>query len=174
MARRMTAEDIRFLFDPDPRYAPLATAELSDGRGFLKPLSMGDYWLGFDSKGQGVAFRDNRHVLVCGGTRGGKGVSFIVPNLCLWPGSMVVIDPKGENAVVTARRRAGGSVYCHGLGQRVRILDPMGAVARSGDDFADLKSSYNPLTLIDADKPESIDIAARVADALIVSEGTSD
>lgn len=34
--------------------------------------------------------------------RGGKGTSIIVNNLCFWPGSAVVIDPKGENATVTA------------------------------------------------------------------------
>ena len=41
----------------------------------------------------------------------------------------MIIDPKGENATVTARRRGGGSDYVHGLGQEVRILDPFGEVA---------------------------------------------
>lgn len=175
MNRELTRRlDRQMLLRPHGGSVPLGTAAMSDGRGFLKPMQMGDYWLGFDHTGQGVAFRDNRHVLICGGTRGGKGVSFIVPNLCVWPGSMVVIDPKGENAMVTARRRAGGSVYCEGLGQHVRILDPTGGVGRPDDGFADLKASYNPLTLIDADKAESIDIAARIADALIVSEGAKE
>lgn len=156
------------------RDTPLGTAEMSDGRGFLQPVQGGDFWLGHDDNGQGVAFRDNRHVFVCAGTRSGKGVSTLIPNMCLWPGSLVVIDPKGENAMVTARRRGNGSPYCEGIGQKVRILDPMNTVHRSGDDFADLKAGFNPLTLIDACRPESIDIASRIADAPIVSTSTSD
>ena len=42
-------------------------------------------------------------------TRSGKGVSLIIPNLLTYRGSVLVVDPKGENAWITAayrRRRA--------------------------------------------------------------------
>jgi hypothetical protein len=52
-----------------------------------------------------LGYADDRHVCLVSGARGGKGTGVIVPNLCLWPGSAVVIDPKGENATVTAQRR---------------------------------------------------------------------
>ncbi|WP_342211197.1 type IV secretory system conjugative DNA transfer family protein [Sphingomonas sp. CFBP 8765] len=50
-------------------------------------------------------------------TRSGKGVGTIIPNLLL-DRSVVCIDPKGENARVTARVHAAkGKVWC---------LDPFG------------------------------------------------
>jgi type IV secretion system protein VirD4 len=48
--------------------------------------------------------------------RQGRGT--IIPNLLDYPGSVVCIDPKGENARITARHRARfGSVH---------VLDPFG------------------------------------------------
>ena len=63
------------------------------------------------------------HALTFGRTRGGKGVSAIIPALLTYKGSMVVIDPKGENAWITAQRRRD-------MGHRVVILDPWGEVNR--------------------------------------------
>ena len=69
-------------------------------------------WIGegFDSLASPFGYSDDRHVCLVSGTRGGKGVGVIIPNLCCWPGSSIVVDPKGENATVTARRRGDGSV----------------------------------------------------------------
>lgn len=63
---------------------------------------------------------DNRHALTVAGSRGGKGISLVVPNLVLWPGSSLVLDPKGELARKTARARR----QLHG--QEVVVLDPFG------------------------------------------------
>jgi type IV secretory pathway TraG/TraD family ATPase VirD4 len=130
---------------------------------------VGDFFLGRSEDGV-VGLRDDRHALITSGTRGGKGVSVIVPNLCLWPGSVVVIDPKGENAMVTARRRGAGSQYCDGMGQTVRLLDPFNVMRLPDGE----KASFNPLDALHPDSEESIDEAARIADALIVSEKSSD
>jgi type IV secretory pathway TraG/TraD family ATPase VirD4 len=153
---------------------PLATANWETGYGPLRRHEGGDFLLGYQAGGIPVGVPDDRHVLLVGGTRGGKGVSFLVPNLCLYPGSVVVIDPKGENAIITARRRGGGSQYARGLGCRVVLLDPFHAVQTPEDSFADLRSGYNPLDLVDPARPESIDDASRIADALVVSEGSKD
>lgn len=112
--------------------------------------------------------------MVCAGTRSGKGTSVIVPNLAFWCGSAVVIDPKGENAIVTARRRGKGSAYSKGLKQEVCLLDPFSEVETEEDDFADIQASYNPLDLVDPFDDESIDVAARIADALVVSESSNE
>src|SRR5262245_12965035 len=55
-------------------------------------------WIGegFDAQVTGLGYADDRHVCLVSGTRGGKGVGVIIPNLCLWPGSCVVVDPKGR------------------------------------------------------------------------------
>ena len=55
--------------------------------------------------GRVIGWNDNRHMLTIAGSRGGKGVSQIIPNLIFYEGSAVVIDPKGENAARTAGRR---------------------------------------------------------------------
>jgi type IV secretory pathway TraG/TraD family ATPase VirD4 len=68
----------------------------------------GKFWLGRNEEGSPLGYCDDRHICLVSGTRGGKGTSVIVNNLCLWPGSAVVVDPKGENATVTADRRGKG------------------------------------------------------------------
>ncbi len=55
--------------------------------------------------GRIIGWNDDRHVMTIAGSRAGKGVSLIIPNLLLYEGSALVIDPKGENARITAGRR---------------------------------------------------------------------
>ena len=65
-----------------------------------------------------------QHMLSIAPTRSGKGVSLIVPNLLIYGGSILVVDPKGENAWLTAAfRRQRHS-------QKTVILDPWGEVNR--------------------------------------------
>lgn len=111
-----------------------------------------------------LGYNDKKHICLVAGTRGGKGTSVIIPNLCTWLGSVVVIDPKAENATVTAARRGKGSEFCEGLGQAVHVLDPF----RSASVDEEYRSSYNPLDVLDPDNPEIIDLAAIIADALVV------
>mgnify|MGYP003386172654 CR=1 FL=1 len=105
--------------------------------------------------GRGIGTLDNRHMLTVAGSRGGKGVSLIVPNLLLYDGSVIAIDPKGELAAITARARRA-------KGQTVVVLDPFGV---SG--LAD-RGSFNPLDELDAASGTVKDDAGIIADALIV------
>lgn len=114
-----------------------------------------------------VGYRDDRHVVTIAGARSGKGRSGIVPNLCIYPGSVVAIDPKGENASLTAARRGPGSASCEGLGQQVYVLDPFGVA----DVPEDLRAGMNPLALLDLNADTVIDDAALLAEALVVSSG---
>lgn len=98
------------------------------------------------------------HLLTLARTGAGKGVSSVIPNLLTYPGSILVTDPKGENAAVTARARRM-------LGQRVHVLDPFGAVG--GVD------SFNPLDTIDTASVDAFDEATLLADMLVVPDGTS-
>ncbi len=72
---------------------------------------------------------DDRHFITIATSRSGKGRSAVIPNLLTWPGSALVIDPKGENAAVTARARRQ-------LGQKVHIVDPFKLLERLGLDPA--------------------------------------
>jgi TPR repeat protein/type IV secretory pathway TraG/TraD family ATPase VirD4 len=140
--------------------------------GLWEGRANGQIWLGetFDGGPVPIGYRDDRHVLLVSGTRGGKGTSVIIPNLCLWPGSSIVIDPKGENATVTARRRGDGSLFAYGLKQSVRILDPFGEVQLS----TSLKARYNPLDAIDPKSDFAVDDAGRIAAAIVVIENQHD
>ncbi|MEW4529998.1 type IV secretory system conjugative DNA transfer family protein [Maioricimonas sp. JC845] len=80
-----------------------------------------------------ITYSGDAHLCTVAPTRSGKGVGIIVPNLLTYTGPVIVIDPKGENYVVTARRREE-------LGHRVIKLDPFGVI----DDETD---SLNPLDL---------------------------
>ncbi len=98
------------------------------------------------------------------GSRAGKGRSAIVPNLLTWPHSAFVIDPKGENASLTAAVRASRS------GHKVVVLDPY-RVATVGDE---LRAGFNPLDLIAGDDDAAIDLVAAIGDALTVSGSSKD
>lgn len=132
----------------------------------------GAIWLGraADRAETPIGNQDDRHVLLVAGSRAGKGTSAIIPNICHWPGSMLVVDPKGENATIAATRRGNGSDHCDGLEQRVYVLDPF-KVARVPDD---LRAAFNPLAAINPDDDEATDEAARIADAMVVSQNASD
>jgi type IV secretion system protein VirD4 len=139
---------------------------------WAQPEELGEEWayrrssifLGYRD-GRGIGCGDDRHLMLVAGSRAGKGVSFVIPNLLLYEGSVLAIDPKGELANVTAERRAGG------LGQDVHVIDPFGA---SGPKTAAYRSGFNPLAEIAPASPTALDDAALLADALIVDDGGGD
>lgn len=114
--------------------------------------------------GRVIGYSDNRHLLTIAGSRAGKGVSLIIPNLIFYPGSVVVVDPKGENAARTARRRgkSGPKSGAEGLGQEVFVLDPF------GESGLEKTQSFNPVTVLDPQSDLLIEDVSMFADALIM------
>lgn len=112
-----------------------------------------------------VGWEDDRGFLTIAASRAGKGRGAIIPNLILWPGSALVIDPKGTNAAVTAARRGmGGGRVTKFLGQEVHVVDPFGIVAG-------VKSSaFNPLDAIDPNSNSFAEEVSSLAEALVVQE----
>ena len=90
-----------------------------------------------DQRGQYVSSNAVPHVMMIAPTRAGKGVGFVIPNLLVFKGSLVVLDVKGENFDVTARRRAA-------MGDRVFRFAPF--------DWGQGTHRYNPLARIAAMK----------------------
>lgn len=93
------------------------------------------------------------HLITLAPTRAGKGVGTVIPNLLAAERSVLVIDPKGENARIAgeARRRFG----------TVHVLDPFEV---SGMPSA----AYNPLDRL---TPDSLDLgedAASLTEALVM------
>ncbi|PHP64970.1 TRAG family protein [Zhengella mangrovi] len=109
---------------------------------------------------------DDRHCVTTAGTRGGKGRSVIVPTLLSYAGSVVVFDPKGELASITARYRA------ETLGQDVHVLDPFGVTTGPA---ARMRSRYNFLAPLSPDNPSLIEDTGLLSDGCVVpAEGGKD
>ena len=68
------------------------------------------------------------HLLTIGSTGSGKGRCAILPASLTYPGSIICVDPKGEAARVSARRRRE-------MGQEVVLLDPFNLVTERSDTF---------------------------------------
>lgn len=96
---------------------------------------------------------DEAHAMTVAPTGAGKLVSCTAPLLLQYPGPMIVVDPKGENAIVTARRRRE-------LGQAVHVVDPF---AMTGFE----PSGFNPLDLVEPDAPDAADEARAIAETLL-------
>ncbi|SFJ30184.1 type IV secretory system conjugative DNA transfer family protein [Albimonas pacifica] len=99
------------------------------------------------------------HLITLAPTRAGKGVGTVIPNLLAAERSVLVIDPKGENARIAgeARRRFG----------TVHVLDPFG-VSNTGKVSGMPSAAYNPLDRL---TPDSLDLgedAASLTEALVM------
>ena len=117
--------------------------------------------LGQSKSGKLLYFNGDGHVMVFAPTGAGKGIGFVQPNLCEYAGSLVCLDPKGENAIVSAEHRRQ-------KGQRVIVLDPFGMTGMKSD-------ACNPLgALTYADNENLGPWVESLADALIVSHGEKD
>lgn len=120
--------------------------------------------LGKNSKGHPAFLNRQGHILVLAPPRSGKGIGFVVPNLICYGGSMVVTDPKGENAAMT--------YACRRAWQNVVVLDPTNKLASYGITPPIPTNSYNPLSVLDnASYVEVVDDIERIADALLVTKG---
>ena len=109
--------------------------------------------IGRDRKsGKLLRYAGPSHLLTIAPTRTGKGVGTIIPNLLDYPGSVICIDPKGENARITARYRAKfGPVH---------VLDPFGVTGIPS-------AAFNPLDRLDPAGLDLADDAMTLADALV-------
>ncbi|GAB3891813.1 hypothetical protein GCM10028803_04010 [Larkinella knui] len=77
---------------------------------------------------QHLFYDGTAHLMTVAPTGTGKGRSVVIPTLLTYPGSVVVLDPKGENYQVTARARRE-------MGQHVIRLNPFGVNGEKTDSF---------------------------------------
>ncbi|WP_375403742.1 type IV secretory system conjugative DNA transfer family protein, partial [uncultured Sphingomonas sp.] len=138
---------------PGPFDGLLGSARFGSRDDARKLEGSGDLVIGRSGKsGKLLRYDGPAHLLTMAPTRSGKGVGTIIPNLLLLDRSVICVDPKGENARVTARARAAkGPVWC---------LDPFGVSGRP-------TARYNPLARLD---PHGLDLAEdanTLADALV-------
>lgn len=112
-------------------------------------------------KSKPLHYESDRHLLTIAPTRSGKGTTSIVPNLLTYRGSALVIDPKGENAMITAASRSA-------MGQEVFIVDPWMITG------TDTTARFNPLDWLVQGDVDITENAMLLADALVVPEGNGD
>lgn len=113
-----------------------------------------------------LGYATNKHLLSIAPTRSGKGRGLVLPNLLDLPDhSVFVIDPKGENALVSAE-------YRRDQGHEIVIFNPYGIFA---DEFAARGftqfQSFNPLANLNPHSPDFADDVATIAEALVYETG---
>ena len=99
-----------------------------------------------------ILLNGDGHLMTIAPTGAGKGTGCIIPALLRYPGPVIVVDPKGENVAITARRRRE-------MGQRVVVIDPMGITDQPSD-------TLNPLDAIDITQASAVDEVSVLAQAL--------
>ena len=108
------------------------------------------------------------HILTIASTGSGKGVGVVIPNLLRHKGSAIVLDPKGENYIVTAQQR-------NRLGNKVFYYDPWDVMNYyPGVNHANTtKARINPFDYLKIEDPDFIDNARALASSLIVRDDPS-
>ena len=146
---------------PSPRQSPPSQAILGwriDGQptriGFSKDpqTTQNAEWDPVPDAGEG-------HLMTIAPTGAGKGRSVIIPTLLSYEGPVIVIDPKGENHEVTARRRKE-------MGQEVIRLDPFNVTGWS--------HCFNVLDTFDIEAPDSYDAAMALAELIAPDKAVND
>jgi type IV secretion system protein VirD4 len=116
---------------------------------------------GYNEDGTFPSYPNDRHLLTFGPTRSGKGATVIVQALLRVPHSVICIDPKGQNAAITARqRRSFGEVFC---------LNPFGL--HIGEPWNLPKHRFNPLAHLDIKSESLVADVSGLAEALILTRG---
>lgn len=108
-----------------------------------------------------IAFEDDSHICTIAGSRAGKGVSQIIPNLLFYKGSCICVDSKGELAAITSHWRKNT------LKQRIIVLDPFNVSGQK-------RARFNPLEFLDVESPELLDEVTDLADAFIIRSDGKD
>jgi type IV secretion system protein VirD4 len=103
------------------------------------------------------------HLLTVAAARTGKGATLLVNALLSWRQSCTIIDPKCENALVTAffRRRFG----------KVHILNPFKMFPK---ELGSMQARFNPMAIISAASLSFHALCDKLAAALVWDEGNSE
>ncbi|MDR0680441.1 MAG: type IV secretory system conjugative DNA transfer family protein [Dysgonamonadaceae bacterium] len=115
----------------------------------------------------------SNHILTIASSGSGKGVGVIIPNLLRHKGSAVILDPKGENFLVTANKRSklGNKVFYYDPWE---IIDDYSKANKGRVSYNATKAKINPFDLLAEDEIDIIDTAKNLASSLIVRDSSND
>ena len=118
--------------------------------------------IGYSPDGQhAMHYPGKGHILTVAAARTGKGISLLINALLSWRGSCISIDPKAENAAVTAhRRRRFGKVY---------ILNPFNMLPDALKGLT--QARFNPMAILDPASSAFHAACDKLAAALVWDEG---
>lgn len=105
------------------------------------------------------------HVTTLAPSGSGKGIGAVTPTLLEYPGSTIVLDPKGELYATTARYRRDV------LGHKIIACDPFGVLKGLG--YEDATYRLNWIDYIEPDSEDVTSQASLLADLLVLSEGNA-
>lgn len=104
--------------------------------------------------------KDDRHHLIIGPTRSGKGAGYVIPNALLHEGSMIVTDLKGEVFKATAgyRRRNGSQVFLFAPGaERTNRYNPLDFIRQErGNRTTDIQNTASILVPENTESENSV------------------
>jgi type IV secretion system protein VirD4 len=137
------------------------TATTSELRaGGLIPRGDGIYlgrYLNNDVASDAVGYPGGVHLITIGPAGSGKGTGIIMPNLATLRRSILIIDPKGEAAAITARKRAQFG--------RVLIINPFNVLS---EKLPHLRSQgFNPLAVLNPNGDDFTDDCVGIGQALV-------
>ncbi|MET4133011.1 type IV secretion system protein VirD4 [Porphyrobacter sp. MBR-155] len=112
--------------------------------------------------GRPILTTQEAHTLIVAPSGSGKGTRVIVPTLMLYKPSLIVFDPKGENAAITARYRRDE------MGHKVHILNPWGELADLFKSYGFSPATLNPLDALDRNDPNVVATARAIAIAICI------
>lgn len=116
-----------------------------------------------------IYYQGETHLITIAPTGSGKLTSVQIPTLLEYTGSIVVLDPKGEAAIISARQRQR-------LGQEVCIINPF-EILKSEFEGIGFKMfhGFNPLALLDVNDDNFVADVTAIAEALVLDDnGNSD
>lgn len=121
-----------------------------------------------DFCGRHIVVRDDAHMLTIGQTGSGKSVTSIWPTLAMYSGSAIVIDPKGEHAMMCGPYRGGGgpSTWKRMPHAVAHYLDPFGRCAKLAPS-----ARYNLLAEIDIEGKDARKLISAITASCIVPMG---
>jgi type IV secretion system protein VirD4 len=149
------AEVIREQIDQKERARWARAGEIADIAWAPGKLLLGKF------NGQLLGYGDDKPMVMCASARSGKTATVLLPTLYTYPGSALVLDPKGELAAETATYRRDV------LGQATYVLDPFGASRQ-------VASEFNPLAEVDPASRTVVDDVDMITQALILPESGSE
>jgi type IV secretion system protein VirD4 len=112
----------------------------------------------WSANGPPLRYAGDRHIITVGPNGSGKTKRLLLPNLAYLTGwSVLVVDPKGELAAMTAEHRRRN-------GNRVILLNPFNVLEMGSDGL-------NPVAALDDESDEFADDASGLAEAMIKIQG---